>query len=225
MPPAAHDVGLAAAVGELQPVRAAVAELVARGEPLADDRPPDPAAGWPRTASRRRRTPPGPASARPSRPRPPSSSRRRCSGSRVRSRPSRRSTSKTRKVTGVDWPPGAQRTVGACARASARPGRRSEGRPSASATTSPSSSRSRTGQVVQLGEGRRVTSFSLRLVSRTRVAVAAHVEVGEHPHAVPLDLVGPLRDPSGTWLPRVASIGRMGPSLRTTACAGRPAAP
>ena len=62
--PAAHDVRVAPAVRELEPVPAAGAELVARVEPLADDplQPLLPASR--RTASARRRTPAGSASGR-----------------------------------------------------------------------------------------------------------------------------------------------------------------
>ena len=60
----------------------------------------------------------------------------------------------------------------------------------------------------ELGEGHRSRRVSVREVRRSRPSR----DVGEHPHAVPLDLVRPVRRRPGTGRRGVASMGRMGAS-------------
>ena len=190
VPEAAHDVGAGGPDRELQPVTAALARPVPRGQPLADD-PLEPLLlGRGVAASARRRTSEGPARRRRPAPEPSSCSRRSSSGRSHRSSPSRRSRSKAIRVTGLRLVRGAGHARRR-ARASGRRRAPKVGTPSPSATTSPSSRKSSatSARPAQLGEG----DAHVVLVARPD-ALAPGRPVHEQPHAVPLHLV----DPAGT---------------------------
>ena len=100
-------------------------------------------------------------------------------------------------------------------RASAPRARRSSAGPSSKATTSPSSRTSSRGQVRCSSGKETVASFSLRLNSRaaprrtsTSTRMPSHFTSCCH------------SSPAGTWVPRVASMGRMG-SILAKPCQGR----
>ncbi len=174
--PAADDVRQPVPVRELQPVRRALPRAVRRGPALADDALELLRRAWRRGASRRRRTTPAPATSQvevePGPQLPPG-----VRGSAVRSRPSRRSRSKTmydRRHRLGEAGGGRRRS----ARASGPGGCGSPGSPrSLSAMISPSTSRSRSpsGLVASSGQAM-VMAFSLRLVIRStpsRTSVSA----------------------------------------------------
>ena len=217
--PATHDVGLAASVGELQPVLAALAGPVAAGEALADD-PLEPLlAASRRRASARRRTPAGSASGRRAGRARSAASRRTLSGSSIRSRSPRRRTSKTSRVTG-------SRSASARARSARRDvhplGQRGEARRAVGEGDHLAVEQGVADRDARRSSGKEtVASFSLRLHSRasprrtsTRTRMPSHFTSCCH------------SSPVGTWVPRVASIGRMTGILpaRSRQPAGRPAA-